>query len=57
LLEEFFLWRLVINQCATLQELDTHWSIDDVMRANAVLDVKEEIETAMMPKVGKNGRS
>lgn len=45
----------MVNQVATLEELDTHWSIDDVMRANAVLDVREEIELVMMPKVGKNG--
>lgn len=35
----------------TLHDLETHWGLDDVIRANAVLDIKEEIEHAMMPKI------
>jgi len=29
---------------ASLEELETIWSMDDILRANSVLDVTEEIE-------------
>lgn len=28
---------------ATLQELETHWSLDDAERANAILDMKQDL--------------
>lgn len=37
---------------ATLNELETVWSIDDVMRANAVLDIESAIQNVIM-KVDK----
>lgn len=38
------MWRLVSKQWATLQELETHWSIDDVADANDALDAMLEAE-------------
>ena len=29
---------------ATLEELETTWSLDDLLRANAVLDFRAEVE-------------
>lgn len=34
-------WRLVIGKVATLAEIDTHWSLDDMLDANAVLDMQD----------------
>jgi hypothetical protein len=35
------IWSLVISKIATLQEIETHWSLDDVMRAHATLEMKQ----------------
>lgn len=39
------MWRLITYepQVASLQEIETHYSLDDVLKANAVLDYKEEL--------------
>lgn len=36
--------RLVSRQVATLQELETHYDIDDVADMNEVLDLMDEAE-------------
>ena len=38
------MWRLVFEKVCTLQELETYWSLDDVMRANAILDMQSEYQ-------------
>jgi len=43
------IWRLWLEGLCTLNELETSWSIDDVMRANALLDYK----TAAQDKMNK----
>jgi hypothetical protein len=35
---DWFVWRLVIEQVATLRELDEHWGMADVLDANEALD-------------------
>lgn len=42
--EEEILWQLILNNVCTLQELETTYTLDDVMRANAMLNAKIEIE-------------
>jgi hypothetical protein len=37
-------WRLVHKRIATVQEIDTHWSLVDVMQANLSLDAIEAAE-------------
>ena len=37
-------WRLVTRRVATLQELETHWSITDLFDANDVLDALDEVQ-------------
>jgi hypothetical protein len=48
------IWVLVINKMATLEELETSWSLDDVMRIHAILEMREdlnrEIEKERKPK-------
>jgi hypothetical protein len=44
LTEEVEVWRLVTEKIATLTELETVWSYDDMIRANVTLGVKNEID-------------
>ena len=37
-------WRLVLEKVATLEELKTSWTLDDVERAVAVLAFKASVE-------------
>lgn len=50
--EELAIWRVVEGQLATLTELESTWSIDDLLRANAYLDMKTEVDTIMMNPKG-----
>ncbi len=48
LLFEWSLWRLIIiDKVATLNELENEWDMDDLTRANTILDVKAQIEEIM----------
>ncbi len=38
------MWRLVVEQVATLQEIDEHWTIEDVLDANEALDVFDDAQ-------------
>jgi hypothetical protein len=44
LTEESEVWRLVTEKIATLSELETVWSYDDMIRANITLDIKVEVD-------------
>jgi len=44
LLDEIDIWRLVTEEKATLYELETIWSIDDVSRAISTMELKSAIE-------------
>jgi hypothetical protein len=41
---------LVISEVATLEEIERHYSVDDVYRANAILDMKADLESAEQAK-------
>jgi hypothetical protein len=45
------IWRLWLNGKATLEELETTWSYDDVIRANAILDIDHDIQIARQQEV------
>jgi ABC-type uncharacterized transport system substrate-binding protein len=53
---ELPIWRLLQEKVATLTELETTWSMDDVDRASALLEMKQDIMEVMMPKVKTPGR-
>lgn len=38
------IWRLVLDNIATLEEIERHWSLDDVFRANALLDMRCDMQ-------------
>lgn len=43
-----------MNGTASWKDLQTeYWSLEDVEKANAVLDVKEAIQGALTPKIPK----
>lgn len=42
--EELFLWRLILEGICSLEELKTSWTLDDVLRATAILDMKQAIQ-------------
>lgn len=49
----FAVWRIVLDGVATLQEIETWWSIDDLADAHEALDVKAAIEIAVNNKSRK----
>jgi len=40
----------VIERMATLQELDSHWTLDDIYRANALLDMRADTQAKAREK-------
>jgi len=43
-------WRIVLSGIATLTEIDTQWSMIDVIQANEMLDIRDELEAKQMEK-------
>jgi hypothetical protein len=41
--DELSIWRLILEKITSLQELETLWNLDDVMRANALLDMQQDL--------------
>lgn len=50
------MWRLVLGKYATLQELETHWSFDDLIRCNLALNLQEAVIAKSLPKMSGKGR-
>lgn len=50
---DWFIWRLVLAQIVTLKELDTHWSVVDMLDAHESLDLQEEAERLAIKKATK----
>jgi hypothetical protein len=48
--DEWLAWRLYIAGKASLQELDLVYSLDDVIKANVVLDIDEKIQAILMER-------
>lgn len=46
------MWHVVISKIATLQEIETHWSLDDLVRAHLALEYNEY----MIEKARKDAR-
>lgn len=38
------MWRMVLGRYATLEEIETKWSLDDLIRANLALTFKESLD-------------
>jgi len=37
------LWRLITEKIASLHELETNWNLNDVYKANALLDMRLDL--------------
>ena len=44
-------WLLITEKIATLQELETFWSLSDLMKCHATLEFKNEISTERIKKL------
>lgn len=53
---DFTVWRIVLEGVATLQEIETWWSIDDLADAHEALDVKQALEAAALERSKSSGR-
>ena len=50
-------WRPVLAGKSTLKEMKSGaWSLDDVLKINALLDMQEDVELANLPKPKGGGR-
>lgn len=50
LVDEWLIWRPIMERVATLYEIETVYSLDDIVRVNTYLDVLKEVESASIPK-------
>lgn len=48
-------WRVVFRKVATLEEIETHWSIVDLDKANEILDYLDALDAKKTPPT-KPGR-
>lgn len=44
---EFPIWRIWMEKKVSLYELKYNWTYEDILKANALLDMKDEIGLAM----------
>ena len=47
------MWRLVSLKVATLQEINEHYTYEDILKANAMLDMQEDIKAYYNEKASK----
>ena len=40
------MWRLVMERIATLEEINRSWSLIDIYKANALLDMRADIQAS-----------
>lgn len=52
----WFLWRIVIERVATLEEIETHWDLCDLLEAHDALDLRDRVEEDAMNEVNHNDR-
>jgi len=46
-------WRVILAKVATLQEIETHWSLNDLFDALEILDITERAEREMHQEKSK----
>jgi hypothetical protein len=44
----YFIWKVIIKQMATLSEIEKFWSIDDLLDAHIIMSSQEEAEINQM---------
>ena len=51
MIEEWECWRLIVEGIATWEDLNEYWAMEDVLKALAAIDIKNEIKALMIPKL------
>jgi hypothetical protein len=51
----WFIWRVVLDGVATLQEIETHWSIDDLADAHEALDARDAVRREQLARARRSG--
>lgn len=51
--EEWAIWRLITNKIATLKEINEHYTYEDILKANAMLDMQKDIKNYYNEKASK----
>lgn len=51
------IWSLILEKIVTLEELETSWSLDDVRRAHAILEMRLDIVNENNKMREKRGNS
>ena len=49
-------WRLVISKLATLKDIDTFWTVDDILKGNAVLDMQDTFDEIEHDQIKKDAK-
>lgn len=45
--DEFLVWRIWNEKGVPLKEIQEYWSYEDLLKANALLDMKDDFELAL----------
>jgi hypothetical protein len=49
--DEWLLWRIWLTGLASLRELKEDWTYVELLKGNAVLDMRDAYETALLPEI------
>lgn len=50
------IWRPIIKKVATLEEIESHWDITDLLDANEALDVMDDLERLQAKKTDQKSK-
>lgn len=49
------IWRLILAKVATLEEIERHWSLTDLLDGNDALDLQADLEAEARARAKENG--
>jgi ribosomal protein S6 len=53
---DWYVWRIWRSGRATIQEIETHWSLSDLVMAHMALDVEDDLTEAAEEKAERDRR-
>jgi len=54
---DWLFWRPIVKGVATLEEIETHWDLTDLLDANEALDVMDDLERLQAKKTEQKSNS
>jgi len=48
---DWAIWRPIIAKKTTLEEIERHWSVDDLADCHDAMDIDQEMQEQLAPKV------